>query len=258
MRCLVWIAIGLGIAAAAQTASAEAGGPDYWNVSGVRTDDVLNLHKEASAKSPVVARIPPRETGLKNLGCTGMPTFVQWQGMTAAERARSSKARWCQVDFRGQRGWVAGRFLSEGSAKPTGSSTTTVGPWTLRCASSVCAIEQVGIGATRRTLIRIEPRPADSAQVIVERAGLPAKGTLSIYMDGELISEGPIAPIRSKDGKSLAMTPDDITAGLMRQMVRHQNMVLSLPGEDRGVEFHLDHFSEARKQLDLLRGAAAR
>lgn len=224
--------------------AATADGPDTWDVVGVRADDVLNLHTAPSASSRTIAGIPPDAKGLRNRGCTGLPTFQQWSRMSEAERARAARARWCKVDFDGKTGWVAGRFLKEGSAAVPARKATAIGPWTIRCEKS-CVIEQQGVGTARPTLLRIDPREATNAEITLVRAGLPRTGTLSIYMDGDTITEGPLAPLVDKSGKRLVMTPDDITLGIMKQMARRKNMVLSFPGEDRGVEIHLDRFEEA-------------
>jgi len=39
--------------------------------------------------------------------------------MTKSQRDRAARSRWCQVEFQGRKGWVAGRFLREdgGSAR---------------------------------------------------------------------------------------------------------------------------------------------
>ena len=226
-------------------AMAEADGPDAWDVVNVEAPDVLGLHAEPSARSPVVAGIPAGTRGLKNLGCTGIPSFRQWMEMSAAERERSSRARWCRISHGGVTGWVAGRFLAESSA-----AGSNVGPWTIVCRQKgPCGLEQTGLGGTRRTRIRIEPTADRNGEITILRADLPRQGVLSIHMDGKLISSGPIAPLKSADGRRLTLSPDDISAGLIRDMARHRTMVLSFPGEARGVEFHLERLSDALSRI---------
>jgi hypothetical protein len=233
-------------------AAADADGPDTWEVTGVRADDVLNMHTEPSARSRTIAGIPPDAKGLGNRGCTGLPTFQQWSRMSEAERARSARARWCKVEFDGKTGWVAGRFLKEGTAVDPARKALTVGPWTIRC-DRTCVFEQQGVGTRSPTLLRIDPREAPNAEITIERNGLPRRGTLAIYMDGETISEGPLAQLVDKSGRRIVMTPGDITLGLLKQMARHKNMVLAFPGEDRGVEIHLDRFEEALAEARKVR-----
>jgi uncharacterized protein YraI len=36
--------------------------------------------------------------------------------MTQAQRDWAARSRWCEVEFNGKRGWVAGRFLKEDRA----------------------------------------------------------------------------------------------------------------------------------------------
>ncbi|MFZ4807263.1 MAG: SH3 domain-containing protein [Hyphomicrobiaceae bacterium] len=226
-------------------ALAAADGPDAWDVVHVVPPDVLNVHAEASARSAVIAGIPAETRGLKNLGCTGTPTFQQWMAMSAAERERSSRARWCRISYAGTRGWVSGRFLAEGSSAAPVPRRTAVGPWAISCQDGGCVIEQAGLGGLRPTRLRIEPKGVQNAEITIQRGGLPRQGVLTVHMDGKLISSGPVAPLRSADGRELKMTPDDITAGLLREMGRHRTMVLTVPGEAGGIEFHLERFGEA-------------
>lgn len=234
---------------AAPQLRAEADGPDSWDVTGVEANDVLNLHSEASARSRTIAGIPHDARGLKNLGCKGAPTFAEWTRMSEAERVRSARARWCKVQHDGRTGWVAGRFLKEGSTRAA-SASQRFGAWTLRC-SPTCALEQKAVGSAKPVTLRLEAAEPGNPRIAIERrAGMPRKGTLTVYMDGDTITAAPIAQIAAKDGKRLVMAPDDITLGLVKQMKRHKNMVLSLPGEERGAEIHLDGFGEAWQALE--------
>lgn len=226
-------------------ARAEADGPDQWRVTGVRSNDMLHMHTEPSARSRITARIPHNARQIRNLGCSGGPTFQQWQRMSPAERERAARARWCKVSFAGKTGWVAGRFLAEdGDAAPP-AAPQRIGAWTLRCEPAPCALEQIGIGTTHRTVLRIEPDAPPNARIIIDRPGLPHTGTFTVYMDGDMITAGQIANVRARSASRLVLEPDDITLGLLRQMAKHQNMVISFPGAERGVEIHLDDFSRA-------------
>jgi len=231
-------------------ASAEAAGPDYWNVANVIAPDVLNMHKDASARSPVVAVVPADARGLKNRGCTGAPTFQQWMAMSAAERERSSRARWCRVTWAGTQGWVAGRFLVEGAPDNTRRASTKVGPWTIVCSQTPCTIEQAGFGAKRSTRLVIGPKDDGNAEISVVRSGLARQGAMTIHIDGEVFSRGPVAPLWTDGGRRLRMEADDLTAGLLRELRKRKTMVLTLPGEPGGVEFHLERLGDALRAIE--------
>ncbi len=229
------------VALAAVAPAAAAGeGPDLWDVVGVTAPDVLNIHARSSAASPVIASLPADAPGLRNLGCTGGPSFAEWQAMTPADRTRSARARWCRISYAGSEGWVAGRFLREARGD------TKIAAWTVTCPKASCEVEQTGLGAARRTILKILPQGAGNAEITIVRNPAPREGTLTIHMDGQLLSGGPVGPLRRADGRALRMTPDDdITAGLIAAMGRHKTMVLTFPGEAAGVEFHLEGFGEA-------------
>lgn len=85
--------------------------PQYWSVTGVAADDVLHMRDMPHGDSRILADIPPHATGLKGFGClTVEPTFDRWADMTPAERANARLA-WCRIEYGGQQGWVASRFL---------------------------------------------------------------------------------------------------------------------------------------------------
>ena len=83
----------------------------YWAVNGVKSGDVLYLRDVPSADSKSLGRIPPNARGLKHLGCRrNQPPMDQWVRMS--EKARhEAMTQWCRVEYHGQQGWVAGRFL---------------------------------------------------------------------------------------------------------------------------------------------------
>jgi hypothetical protein len=77
-----------------------AGGPDFWEVTGVADDDLLNLRSGPSSRDRKVIGVG-NGTVLRNHGCE----------MHAGQR-------WCRVSMRdapSRRGWVAGRYLRESS-----------------------------------------------------------------------------------------------------------------------------------------------
>ena len=79
----------------------EAGGPDYWVVSGLTAGDRLNMRRGPSRTERVVATFRNGAV-LANRGCR-----------------RIDAQRWCRVqnpDFANQTGWVNGRYLRETAA----------------------------------------------------------------------------------------------------------------------------------------------
>lgn len=82
-------------------ADGEAGGPDFWTVSGLTPGDRLNVRRGPSRAERVVATFRNGAV-LANLGCR-----------------RIDAQRWCKVqnpDFANQTGWANGRYLREAAA----------------------------------------------------------------------------------------------------------------------------------------------
>jgi len=104
-------------------ALAEASGPDFFRVTGVAADDVLNIREAPESGAPKLGEIPPDADGIRNLGCQGGLSFEEWQAASEAEREAGRRTRWCRIEFGGVEGWVAGWFLAEGTA-PTAPTST--------------------------------------------------------------------------------------------------------------------------------------
>jgi hypothetical protein len=80
-------------------------GPDYWKVSGVASDDYLNIRSGPSTGYRVVAHAPNNAV-FRNLGCRG-----------------TGNDRWCHLETPDGAitGWAAGRFLVESGAPSHGN-----------------------------------------------------------------------------------------------------------------------------------------
>ena len=77
------------------------GGPDFWEVTGVKSNDSLNLREGPSTRNRVIGQFVNGDV-LRNLGCK-----------------MSGDQRWCKVepaDRDGPGGWVAGRYLREAAS----------------------------------------------------------------------------------------------------------------------------------------------
>lgn len=102
---------------AVEGAIADASGPDFFRVTGVAADDVLNIREAPDAGSAKIGEIPPDGDGVRNLGCQGGLSFAEWQAASEAERQAAARSRWCRINYQGVEGWVAGRFLAEGARR---------------------------------------------------------------------------------------------------------------------------------------------
>ncbi|MBN2631299.1 MAG: SH3 domain-containing protein [Rhodobacteraceae bacterium] len=100
-----------------------AGGPDAWQVTGLKPNDRLNIRSMPSAQSRVLGSLRNGET-VRNLGC-------RMEGST----------RWCKIRTYSApniTGYVNGRYLREGAAppppKPLPDDNLTGGPdyWRVR------------------------------------------------------------------------------------------------------------------------------
>lgn len=98
------------------TSSADADGPDFFEVRDVARNDVLHIRAEPNPRAAKVGEIPPDGTCIRNLGCRGGLTFQEFTELSPAAREQREREnpRWCQVEYRGVTGWVAGRYLGEG------------------------------------------------------------------------------------------------------------------------------------------------
>lgn len=104
-------------------AHATADGPDFYAVTDVAVDDVLNLRAGPSEDAEKIGQIAHDARGLQNLGCQGLLSFSEWERMTTKEREANRKHYWCKVRHQGVDGWVDGRFLREDSSAPATVTT---------------------------------------------------------------------------------------------------------------------------------------
>ena len=101
-----------------QKASAEASGPDYFQI---KADKAVNFYERNDHNAKVIGIIPANTTGLKNLGCTGFVTFEEWRKMRAEEQAIAKEEVWCKISYKDQMGWIQNIYLGENgkSSSPT-------------------------------------------------------------------------------------------------------------------------------------------
>ena len=86
-------------------------------MTGVRANDVLNIRAAPKPGAATLGTIPPGGTCVRNLGCRGGLSFQEYSILSQAEQRKRLKQnpRWCRVEYQGITGWVAGRYLAEGS-----------------------------------------------------------------------------------------------------------------------------------------------
>jgi hypothetical protein len=105
------------IAAVAVPAFADADGPDFYRATGLPHGDALNIRAAPKVSATKLGTIPPGGSCIRNLGCRGGLSFPEYQTLSPEEQASREKQnpRWCRIEYRGVTGWVAGRYLTEGS-----------------------------------------------------------------------------------------------------------------------------------------------
>ena len=103
----------------ASQALAEADGPDAWRVQGLGDYDTLNVRMGPGTQYPVIGELRSDARHLRNITCTPVGSFADYQKLTPSERDQMP-ARWCLIfdAADGQKGWVAGRFLAEDTLPP--------------------------------------------------------------------------------------------------------------------------------------------
>lgn len=103
----------------ADFADGFAGGPDFWEVTGLPPGDTLNVRSGPTVNDAILVELDPG-TVVRNMGCRPV-----------------AGARWCKVEFKGDNavvGWASGRYLKEAPAgakaaasKPTATVNGTTG-----------------------------------------------------------------------------------------------------------------------------------
>ena len=103
----------------ASKVQAEADGPDFYRVSGVADNDVLNIRAEPDPHAKKIGEIPPEGTCLRNLGCQGGLTLQEFTELSQEQKAKRLREnpRWCKIEYKGVTGWTAGRYLREDACK---------------------------------------------------------------------------------------------------------------------------------------------
>ena len=99
------------------TAQFDGHGPDAWQVTGVATDDWLNLRMGPGTDYAIIGSFPSGSTGLTMTTC--VPFMTEGQGIMLSQAERTLldlPPRWCLMSNGRTHGWVAARFLMEATA----------------------------------------------------------------------------------------------------------------------------------------------
>lgn len=92
---------------------AEAGGPDFWRVKGIKSGEELNMRRGPSIQFGISAKLPHDTRQLLNLGCNPEFSAIEWDELTQKERKLAQAMRWCRVMYQGRAGWIYSRYLKE-------------------------------------------------------------------------------------------------------------------------------------------------
>ncbi|MEI4264158.1 SH3 domain-containing protein [Roseovarius sp. D0-M9] len=96
------------------TAQFDGHGPDAWQVTGVASDDWLNLRMGPSTDYPIIGSFPSGATGLTMTTC--VPFMAEGQGIMLSQAERNLldlPPRWCLMSDGQTHGWAAAQFLME-------------------------------------------------------------------------------------------------------------------------------------------------
>ena len=110
---MLWAAAAL--AGLTVVAFAQAGGPEYFRIIELKTDDNVNVRAQPKADSKVVGKIPKSTDGVKNHGCKGGLTAKQWDKANAARKKEDQRTGWCEVEYKDVKGWLSRRVLVDGT-----------------------------------------------------------------------------------------------------------------------------------------------
>lgn len=118
------IAVCAGLALALSAAATQAAEPRYFALTAEVTRSLV-LRAEPATSGRRVGEIPAGANGLENKGCRGA-SDVAWEHLSREIREAMARERWCRVRYEGREGWVAARFLREGSAPSAAAGRTTL------------------------------------------------------------------------------------------------------------------------------------
>ena len=125
--------VALTMVASGAQAQIDGHGPDAWRVTGVASNDVLNVRTGPGTNYPVSESFAATERGLQQVTCVPLHTPAQYSALTAAQ-IKALPPRWCLMRNAAmtKAGWVAQRFItpddSVAARRPAAKSAPQVVP----------------------------------------------------------------------------------------------------------------------------------
>lgn len=108
------IALSLLLAPVAALAQMDGHGPDAWQVTGVASNDTLNVRTGPGTDHLVIGTFAYDVTGLRMITCVPFLTRQKYHELTEGQRA-DLPPRWCLMESRDRqtKGWVSAHYLRE-------------------------------------------------------------------------------------------------------------------------------------------------
>ncbi|WP_306152893.1 hypothetical protein [Roseovarius sp. MMSF_3281] len=108
------IMLSLLLAPAAALSQMDGHGPDAWEVTGVASNDTLNVRSGPGTEHLVIGTFAHDAKGLRMTTCVPFLTRQKYHDLTETQRA-NLPPRWCLMENRSRRtkGWVSAHYLQE-------------------------------------------------------------------------------------------------------------------------------------------------
>lgn len=98
---------------------ATADGPDAWAVTGVASDDVLNLRMGPGTEYLIIGALAYDARGVQDRICVPTLTATDYFALSDADRDKvGAQSRWCFIEAPdGTTGWANMRYMEEDSGE---------------------------------------------------------------------------------------------------------------------------------------------
>ena len=92
----------------------------YWKIQKVQSWDTLNIREKANHKSAKVGTIPANAQCVINHGCgkdIALDVMMNMEEAQVKSFLEQAQEGWCYIEYKGNKGWVNQRYLSESQAQ---------------------------------------------------------------------------------------------------------------------------------------------